>query len=42
MSVVIETRFLAQHESCVCRCGLNKSVCNSKQKMESKWKSVWV
>ena len=36
MSVVIETRFLAQHESCVCKCGLNKSVCNSKQKMESK------
>ena len=32
MSRVNETRFLAQHESCECKCGLNKSVCNSKQK----------
>ena len=27
-----ETRFLIQHESCECKCGLNESVCNSKQK----------
>ena len=27
-----ETKFLVQHESCECKCGLNESVCNSKQK----------
>ena len=32
MSGVNETRFLVQHESCDCKCVLNKSVCNSKQK----------
>ena len=32
MSGVNETRFLVQHESCECKCGLNESVCNSKQK----------
>ena len=30
-SVVNETRFLVQHESCECKCRLNESVCNSKQ-----------
>ena len=29
---VNETRFLIQHELCKCKCGLNESVCNSKQK----------
>ena len=29
---VNETRILVQHKSCACRCGLNESVCNSKQK----------
>ena len=28
MSGVNETRFLVQHESCECKCGLNESVCN--------------
>ena len=32
MSEVNETRFLFQYESCECQCGLNGSVCNSKQK----------
>ena len=32
MSGVNETRFIVQHESCECKCVLNKSVCNSKQK----------
>ena len=32
MSGVNETRFSVQHESCECKCGLNESVCNSKQK----------
>ena len=32
MSKVNETRLLVQHESCECKCGLNESVCNSKQK----------
>ena len=32
MSRVNETRFLVQHESCECKCGLNESVCNSVQK----------
>ena len=32
MSGVNETRFLVQHESCNCKCELNESVCNSKQK----------
>ena len=27
-----ETKFLAQHELCECKCRLNESVCNSKQK----------
>ena len=29
MSGVNETRFLVEHESCECKCGLNESVCNS-------------
>ena len=29
--VVNETRFLVQHESCECKCGLHENVCNSKQ-----------
>ena len=32
MSGVNETRFLVQHEPCNCKCELNESVCNSKQK----------
>ena len=32
MSVVNETRFFVQHESCKCKCRFNESVCNSKQK----------
>ena len=32
MSGVNETRFFIQHESCECKCELNESVCNSKQK----------
>ena len=31
MSWVNETRFLAEHELRECKCGLNESVCNSKQ-----------
>ena len=29
---VNETRFFAQHQSYECKCRLNESVCNSKQK----------
>ena len=32
MSGVNETRFLVQYELCESKCGLNESVCNSKQK----------
>ena len=32
MSRVKETRFLVPHQSCESKCGLNKSVCDSKQK----------
>ena len=32
MSGVNETRFLVQHESCECKCGLDESVCYSKKK----------
>ena len=32
MSRVNETRFLVQHDSCGCKCGLNESVCYPKQK----------
>ena len=32
MSVVNESRFLVQNESCQCKCGINESLCNSKQK----------
>ena len=32
MSGVNETRFLVQHDSCECKCGLNESVCSSKKK----------
>ena len=28
----MQTRLLLQHESCECKCGLNESLCNSKQK----------
>ena len=31
-SRVNKTRFIIQYELCVCKCGLNESVCNSKQK----------
>ena len=34
MSEVNETRFLVQHQSCECKCRLNESVCNSKQKLK--------
>ena len=37
---VNETRFIVQHESCECKCGLNESVSNSKQKCnhnECRW-----
>ena len=29
---LFETKFLVRHELYECNCGLNKSVCNSKQK----------
>ena len=29
---VNETKFLVEHESCECKCRLNESVCNLKQK----------
>ena len=32
MLSVNETRFLVQHDFCECKCTLNESVCNSKQK----------
>ena len=32
MSNVNETRFLGQNESCECKCRLNESACNSRQK----------
>ena len=32
MSVVNESRFLVQNESCQCKCEINESVCSSKQK----------
>ena len=32
VSGVNETRFIVQYKSCECKCGLNKSVCNSNQK----------
>ena len=32
MSGLDETRFLVEYELCECKCGLNKSVCNSNQK----------
>ena len=32
MSGVSESRFLVQNESCHCKCGINESVYNSKQK----------
>ena len=32
MMGVNETKFLVQHESYECKCGLNESVCNSKRK----------
>ena len=36
MSVVNETRFLVQHDSWECECGLNESVRNSKRKRSHK------
>ena len=36
MSGVNETRFLVQYGSCECKCGLNESVCNSRQKWNHK------
>ena len=41
---VNETKVLVQHELCKCKCQLNESVCNSKQKMEPWWshtESCW-
>ena len=32
MSNVNETRFLGQNESCECKCRLNESACNLRQK----------
>ena len=32
MTMANETRLLIQHESCECKCELNESICNSKQK----------
>ena len=32
LSAVNETRFLAQHDLCECKCGLNEGVCDSNQK----------
>ena len=32
MSGLDETRFLVEYELCECKCGLNKSECNSNQK----------
>ena len=32
MSEGNETRYVVQHESCECKCGLDESVCNTKQK----------
>ena len=32
MSRVNETKFSVQYESCKCKCGMNESFCNSKQK----------
>ena len=29
ISIVNETTFLVQHESCECKCGLNERLCNS-------------
>ena len=31
ISEVNQTKFLVQHELCECKCGLNESVCNTKQ-----------
>ena len=42
MLEVNETRFLVQHASWECKCGLNVSVCNSKQKRYQRWILVWV
>ena len=30
----VNERFLVQHESCECKCGLNEGACNSKQKWD--------
>ena len=38
MSGVNETKFLVQNKLCWCKCGLNESVCNSKQKWDYKWR----
>ena len=35
MSGVSKIRFIVQRISCECKCGLNESVCNSKQKWDS-------
>ena len=32
ISGINEARFLVQHASCECKCGLNEKLCNSKQK----------
>ena len=38
MPGVNETRFLVQHKSCGCKCELNESACNSKQKWnDNEW-----
>ena len=32
ISIVNKTRLLVQYKPCECKCGLNESVCNLKQK----------
>ena len=38
MSGVNETKFLVQNKLRWCKCGLNESICNSKQKWDHKWR----
>ena len=47
VSGVKETRFIVQHESCECKCELNESVLNLKQKritlnVGASVKQLWV
>ena len=34
VSGVNETRFIVQHESCKCKCGMNESACSLKPKWD--------